>query len=119
MGFQDFVLWTNDPTIPEHHVRCKGCESIIPTGIVRIAEHWNNCTGKGFTEGVTIETLDDFIKELQKQNYNEHEIWAHELLCFSDADFIAFCKSDKTTVIGGSKQMKLIEERLKTLGVEL
>lgn len=122
MGFQDFVLWKEDPTIPDHHVRCKGCGSIIPTGIVRIAEHWNDCTGKEFSDrvkGVTLEKLDEFIKQLQKENYHEFEVWAHELLCFSDEAFIAFCKSDKTTVIGSTNQMKEINERLKKLGIEL
>jgi len=44
MGFDDFEPVVNFTT------KCKHCGSVIPTGIVSISEHWNNCSGKGFKE---------------------------------------------------------------------
>lgn len=79
MAFNDFVLWTDDPSIPKHHVKCIGCGSIIPTGIVRISEHWAGCTGKGFHDSLlkmreekgSSLTEEDFKKLNQENWFNE------------------------------------------------
>lgn len=73
MGFQDFVLWTDDPTISIHHARCKTCGEIIQTGIVRIAEHWNNCTGKGFLDALLkMKNQEIWYKELRRLIWEEY-----------------------------------------------
>ena len=39
-----------DEPMVSFRVRCKICREVFPSGIFNVVNHWDQCSGKGFTD---------------------------------------------------------------------
>lgn len=117
------------------HLICIHCNKRVERGIFSISSHWCNCVGKEYTVGLmklaenkktTGESLTlkdvEKIKNLLEKSESKPVMWellAWELLTYTDEQFIKTCKREDVRVIGGVEQIKLVEERMKKLGLSL
>jgi hypothetical protein len=92
----------------------------VYTGQPRTTMWYTNLEKESMAAGssLSVKDIENLQKKLEKSGSPVmQEMWAFELLSYPDELFIKIYNRDDITVIGGVEQMKLIDERIKILGL--